>query len=70
VLLRLSDASRTITTIICGAGTPIRTLSGLRNFSGFAFHFRERGSNEFTIHLIITSKNHDGVISPIASHFM
>jgi hypothetical protein len=56
MLLRLSGASLT-TTINCGAGTPIRTLSGLRNFSGFAFHFRERGSNEFTIHLIITSKN-------------
>ena len=40
-----------------GAGTPIRTLSGLRNLSGFALHFRECSSDEFTIHVIITSKN-------------
>jgi hypothetical protein len=68
VLLWLSGASLT-TTITCGAGTPIRTLSGLRNFPGFAFHLRERGSNEFTIHLIITSKNLGGLFSPVASHF-
>jgi hypothetical protein len=45
------------TALVCGARAPIRTLSGLRIFSGFAFHFRERGSNEFTIHVTITSKN-------------
>jgi hypothetical protein len=54
---RMLLRSTLLATVICGAGTPIRTLSGLRNFSGFAFHFRECGSDEFTIHLIITSKN-------------
>jgi len=43
----------------------IGTFSGLRNFAGFALHFRECSSNEFTIHLIITSKNHKtGLIDP------
>lgn len=46
-----------VATFVCGAGAPIRTLSGLRNFSGFALYLRECGSDEFTIHVIITSKN-------------
>src|SRR3982751_3932158 len=62
-VLRLLSGSL-LATIVRGAGTPIRTLSGLRKFSGFAFHFRECGSDEFTIHLIITSKNQRQGISP------
>ena len=48
--------SSLLAAIVSGARAPIRTLSGLRNFSGFALYFRECSSDEFAIHLIITSK--------------
>src|SRR5689334_23781082 len=68
-VLWLGCTSRTVV-FVCGAGTPIRTLSGLRNLSGFALHFRECGSDEFTIHVIITSKNLGRAIHPSQSQSM
>jgi len=46
-----------LTSFILDAGAAVGTLSGLRKFSGFALNFRECCSDEFTVHLIITSKN-------------
>src|SRR6185436_18123964 len=63
----LDGALALLTTVVRSAGTSIRTLSGLRNLSGFAFDFRECGSDEFTIHLIITSKNLRTGVTPVTN---
>src|SRR5262249_47688306 len=54
---RLRGALLSGTAVTAGAAlqTSVGTLSGLRNLTGFTFNFRDCGSNEFTIHLLLTS---------------